>query len=96
MNQPIQTYQPTVHSRLTESKTALTAQLNEVQTQTQLSGSSAVPLKLELERVKTELGSVTTHSDWLSKELTARKRNRLFSYGGYIEIMSRGTELPGR
>ena len=30
------------------------------------------------------------------KELTARKRNRLFSYAGYIEIMSRGTELPGR
>ena len=30
------------------------------------------------------------------KELTAQKRNRLFSYGGYIEIMSRGTELPGR
>jgi len=30
------------------------------------------------------------------KELTARKRNRLFSYPGYIEIMSRGTELPGR
>ena len=28
------------------------------------------------------------------KELTARKRNRLFSYAGYIEIMSRGTELP--
>ncbi len=30
------------------------------------------------------------------KELTARKRNRLFSYAGYIEIMSRGTELPSR
>ncbi|MBU2838861.1 Fic family protein [Acidithiobacillus thiooxidans] len=30
------------------------------------------------------------------KELTARKRNRLYSYAGYIEIMSRGTELPGR
>jgi Fic family protein len=30
------------------------------------------------------------------KELTARKRNRLFSYAGYIEIMSRGTELPDR
>jgi Fic family protein len=29
------------------------------------------------------------------KELTAQKRNRLFSYEGYIEIMSRGTELPG-
>jgi Fic family protein len=30
------------------------------------------------------------------KELTTQKRNRLFSYAGYIEIMSRGTELPGR
>ncbi len=30
------------------------------------------------------------------KELTAQKRNRLFSYGGYVEILSRGTELPGR
>jgi len=30
------------------------------------------------------------------KELTAQKRNRLFSYAGYIKIMSRGTELPGR
>ncbi len=30
------------------------------------------------------------------KELTARQRNRLFSYAGYIEIMSRGTELPCR
>jgi len=30
------------------------------------------------------------------KELTAQKRNRLFSYAGYIEIMSHGTELPGR
>jgi Fic family protein len=30
------------------------------------------------------------------KELTSQKRNRLFRYAGYIEIMSRGTELPGR
>ena len=30
------------------------------------------------------------------KELTAQKRNRLFSYADYIEIMSRGTELPHR
>ncbi|MDY0301013.1 MAG: Fic family protein [Trichlorobacter sp.] len=30
------------------------------------------------------------------KELTAQKRNRLFSYADYIKIMSRGTELPGR
>lgn len=28
------------------------------------------------------------------KELTAQKRNRLFSYAGYIDIMNRGTELP--
>ncbi len=30
------------------------------------------------------------------KELTSQKRNRLFSYEGYVEIMSRGTELPGK
>jgi Fic family protein len=30
------------------------------------------------------------------KELTAQKRNRLFSYADYIEIMNRGTELPSR
>jgi Fic family protein len=30
------------------------------------------------------------------RELTAQKRNRLFSYAGYGEIMSRGTELPER
>jgi Fic family protein len=30
------------------------------------------------------------------KELTAQKRNRLFSYADSIEIMNRGTELPSR
>jgi len=29
------------------------------------------------------------------RELTAQKRNRLFSYDGYIELMNRGTEIPG-
>lgn len=29
------------------------------------------------------------------RELTAQKRNRLFSYYGYIELLNRGTELPG-
>lgn len=28
------------------------------------------------------------------RELTAQKRNRLFSYQGYVEIMNRGTESP--
>ena len=28
------------------------------------------------------------------RELTARKRNRLFSYSRYVEIMNQGTELP--
>jgi Fic family protein len=28
------------------------------------------------------------------RELTAQKRNRLFSYGGIVDIMNRGTELP--
>jgi Fic family protein len=30
------------------------------------------------------------------RELTAQKRNRLFSYSRYVGIMNRGTELPGR
>ncbi|WP_342347858.1 Fic family protein [uncultured Nitrospira sp.] len=30
------------------------------------------------------------------QELTAQKRNRLFSYSGYVEIMNRGTKLPER
>lgn len=30
------------------------------------------------------------------RELTAQKRNRLFSYVGYVEIMNRGTEPPQR
>ena len=29
------------------------------------------------------------------RELTAQKRNRLFSYAGYVDILNRGTELPG-
>jgi Fic family protein len=29
------------------------------------------------------------------RELTLRKRNRLFSYVRYVEIMNQGTELPG-
>jgi Fic family protein len=28
------------------------------------------------------------------RELTARKRNRIFSYAGYVKILSRGMELP--
>lgn len=30
------------------------------------------------------------------KELTARKRNRVFSYAGYLDIMNHGMELPDR
>lgn len=39
-----------------------------------------------------------THLERLSivTELTAQKRNRLFSYSRYIEIMNQGTELPIR
>lgn len=29
------------------------------------------------------------------RELTSRKRNRVFSYTGYLGIMNQGTELPG-
>lgn len=30
------------------------------------------------------------------RELTNQKRNRLFSYSGYVDILSEGTEIPGR
>ena len=29
------------------------------------------------------------------RELTSRKRNRLFSHTGYVDIMNQGTNLPG-
>lgn len=32
----------------------------------------------------------------IAREITARQRNRIFSYHGYVEIMNRGTEPPGR
>jgi len=30
----------------------------------------------------------------IARELTSRKRKRVFSYAGYLEIMNQGTELP--
>jgi Fic family protein len=38
-----------------------------------------------------------THLERLGivRELTSRKRNRLFSYTGYVDIMNQGTDLPG-
>lgn len=32
----------------------------------------------------------------MERELTAQKRNRLYSYADYVEIMNQGTELPER
>ncbi len=40
--------------------------------------------------------SFPTEQLGIVKELTVQRRNHLFSYAGYIEIMGRGTELPGR
>ena len=30
------------------------------------------------------------------REITTQKRNRVFSYAEYLEVLNRGTELPGR
>lgn len=42
------------------------------------------------------VNKVLSHLEGLKivRELTSQKRNRLFRYGTYVEIMSRGTELP--
>ncbi len=30
----------------------------------------------------------------IARELTTKKRNRIFSYSAYLNILNRGTELP--
>lgn len=32
----------------------------------------------------------------IDRELTAQKRNRIFSYKRYLDILNKGTELPER
>ena len=59
-------------SRLTEAKSSLTVELAEIRTHSSLASSSAVPLRYELERVRTELDSVKSHAAWLESELTSR------------------------
>jgi Fic family protein len=56
---------------------------NWVQEKTQLSPATVNACLRALE----QLGIV--------KEITGKKRNRLYSYAAYIEIMNEGTELPG-
>jgi DNA-binding transcriptional regulator YhcF (GntR family) len=58
------------------------------------SGSLAKKTGITPATVNKALGHIEQFG--IVKELTAQKRNRLFSYARYIEIMSRGTELPGK
>jgi len=67
-----------VHQALIEHPIATAGSLAE---QTGLAPATVNKCLVHLER----LGIV--------RELTARKRNRVFSYGRYVEIMNRGTEL---
>jgi Fic family protein len=68
-----------VHRALMEHPIATSGSL------VQKTGRTAITVNKALARLE-ELGIV--------KELTGMKRNRIFSYTGYIEIMNRGTELP--
>ncbi|MFO7963069.1 MAG: Fic family protein [Desulfobacterales bacterium] len=55
---------------------------NRVQQKTRLSPATVNTCLRELENVG------------ILKEITGKKRNRIYSYGAYIDIMNQGTELP--
>jgi len=59
-------------SRLTESSKKIATQLSETQTQNTITTSNAAPLRYEVERLRSELDSLTSHSKWLESELTAQ------------------------
>ena len=56
------------------------------------SGSLADKTGITPATVNKALGHLTRLG--IVKELTAQKRNRIFSYSGYVEILSQGTEPP--
>ncbi|GAB4183190.1 MAG: Fic family protein [Terrimicrobiaceae bacterium] len=75
---------------------ASTLQVHRVLMEHPIATSGSLVKKTDI--IPATVNKVLGHLEQLGivKELTAQKRNRLFSYAGYIEIMSRGMELPGR
>ena len=55
-----------------ESNKTLSAKIVEMETKSKLTESAAVPLSYELERTRKELDSLSTHTQWLEKELQER------------------------
>jgi nucleoprotein TPR len=59
-------------ARCTSQNSVLQKSLHTLETESKLSTSSAVPLRLELERSQVETEAVTAHSKWLQDELAAK------------------------
>jgi nucleoprotein TPR len=59
-------------SRLTQSNQQISEQLGEAQTQSRLGESEVVPLRFQVQRLKTEVDSTSRHSTWLEGELKSK------------------------
>ncbi len=59
-------------SRLTKSNNDYTALLNNIQSEHSKSTGDVIPLRLQTKRLETELQSMTSHSNYLDKELASR------------------------
>lgn len=59
-------------SRLTKSNNDYTSLLNNIQSEHSKSTGDVIPLRLQTKRLETELQSMTSHSNYLDKELASR------------------------
>jgi len=59
-------------SRLTKSNNEYTSLLNNIQSEHSKSTGDVIPLRLQTKRLETELQSMTSHSNYLDKELASR------------------------
>lgn len=39
-------------------------------------------------------GMEVLHGLWIAREVTGKRRNRVFAYGQYLDILNEGTETP--
>ena len=61
-------------SRSNAKNSALSKSLNQLESESKLSTSSAIPLRLDLERSRRETDAVSAHSKWLQDELETKTK----------------------
>lgn len=75
---------------------ASTLQIHQALLEYPIATSSSLVVKTRLTPTTVNKALSRLEQLGIVKELTARKRNRVFSYAGYLEIMNRDMELPDR